>query len=747
MDINTLERPQWFNPAFPYLGLMEREVPTGGPLFSVLSISPTHMPVVQVQGEWTMKPEVRMAWHQLDESLSELIYRLRKVTPELQRILPRYSTKTLGKWRFTDPYNFLFPSATGYYHLYMRLLRSREWICNTILKTRLAFRPLIALAKYAILLNLELVVNAKTGLEEPMWKSILRTKGFSSVWIDSADDALRVRRENCERPIGVFIHLSTHYKMLPLFRLASVPCWYQWNDFTRDWVYREKLVYIGDVEPNRLDVANARHPDRPRHFDPPKPSEKERGREKWGDTPETFLEKRKQVTDKRKATATATMLQSWSASAAVWNANPRPPYTHSSPPVFVWETIEDDHWVRKHMPRKLVIDYWDLWGYEQVVYNEVFREFDVCEMWGPDAVLSDDGSDGRRSPPVIDDSGDFFDQLAPSHDTSREHSESPPCTPPPVTTDWVRDSFVRDIAISDNLDVDLHILSPLELLESRFGFTFQIGFRRQEGDLNDRATESMLLNLGDPNFKINPGDMQAVHSFCQALLNYRGLHNFEHPTLWDLSLSASSVNPRRRWTLGNTVIDTLKIDIRRDTNDTIYYFLSLPENPQNWFLSVTSAVTVLQCLRFIRDHPELRSTVELTEILYLQGSHFKTLISVPSGSSSASRRDLAIRQRPCGWIPSAIDYLAYIADAEQLLRSPRGRAALLQGGIIWRLAVYILGVEGTDWYVGPEGTNFEGNICLDGQWYYDDELTEDELEIICGIYRVGTSEWYLHTFL
>ncbi|KAF8961303.1 hypothetical protein BDZ97DRAFT_1592947, partial [Flammula alnicola] len=102
------------------------------------------------------------------------------------------------------------------------------------------------------------------------------------------------------------------------------------------------------------------------------------------------------------------------------------------------------------------------------------------------------------------------------------------------------------------------------------------------------------------------------------------------------------------------------------------------------------------------------------------------------------------------------DYEAYVVRRDAFLCSARGRAALLKGGIVWRLAVEALGfdvvfdgpsneaqVHGRGFRFGDDGTSF----C-------DDDLSEDELDLISGIYhchtgvkkQIAKKSWFpLHT--
>ncbi|KAG2361871.1 hypothetical protein BDR07DRAFT_1286038, partial [Suillus spraguei] len=91
--------------------------------------------------------------------------------------------------------------------------------------------------------------------------------------------------------------------------------------------------------------------------------------------------------------------------------------------------------------------------------------------------------------------------------------------------------------------------------------------------------------------------------------------------------------------------------------------------------------------------------------------------------------------------PVFADYIVYEQHRHEFLNQPRARAALLHGGLIWRLALHSLGfdvlpsvLDGISREVVPFGLMLD----INGQTYFDDELSEEEIDFMCGTY-------YLHT--
>ncbi|KAJ7848209.1 hypothetical protein B0H13DRAFT_1730038 [Mycena leptocephala] len=121
---------------------------------------------------------------------------------------------------------------------------------------------------------------------------------------------------------------------------------------------------------------------------------------------------------------------------------------------------------------------------------------------------------------------------------------------------------------------------------------------------------------------------------------------------------------------------------------------------------------------------------------------------VPLPPPRASYTGLGYR-RP-KYKPTPVDHGVYMMLRNRFLASPRGRTALFVGGIVAHLARLVVDQELAS--LGPTSEVFRTGIRLwDGQSsaaYWDDALTEQEIDLICGVYEIGTGapETYLSTF-
>lgn len=188
----------------------------------------------------------------------------------------------------------------------------------------------------------------------------------------------------------------------------------------------------------------------------------------------------------------------------------------------------------------------------------------------------------------------------------------------------------------------------------------------------------------------------------------------------------------------------------RTGNHEHFYKLSkeIVDQPQaSWMLWLTTATDLFHCVRRMHN----KSIIMIARFLVGQGIAFSTRIRIPSTKKFA-RVPPAFRHPDyqqfifvrLGLIEHTLftwaDYLCYERRRISILNKPHCRAALLMGGIIWRLAYDHLSVDSA--LSGPSN-----NVLVYGQGsrieeYWDDGMTADELDIICGLYICHTGEFY-----
>lgn len=101
------------------------------------------------------------------------------------------------------------------------------------------------------------------------------------------------------------------------------------------------------------------------------------------------------------------------------------------------------------------------------------------------------------------------------------------------------------------------------------------------------------------------------------------------------------------------------------------------------------------------------------------------------------------RNHPVGHVFTLRDYPAYLDDCDTILHHRRSRAALLQGGYTWRVAISTVHLDNV--LSGPSGSSMNEDevfsVTLDnGKKYIDDALTDYEVTLLCGSYNCATGK-------
>jgi hypothetical protein len=188
----------------------------------------------------------------------------------------------------------------------------------------------------------------------------------------------------------------------------------------------------------------------------------------------------------------------------------------------------------------------------------------------------------------------------------------------------------------------------------------------------------------------------------------------------------------------NLKASPMAIDHRRFDGE-VYYLLWPKSSESTRVLALTSAVAVLQIVRLGLG----QDMEEVMESLLDHGITFNTLILRQHHPQPVPRpipQYSGLGYRPKNYVPDEVDYRAYELIRRRLLQSNCGRAALLMGGIVARLARDDVQKESV--YKGPSDSDGrDGVFFSDGQsTYWDNRLTDYEVDIICGVYCVDTGK-------
>jgi hypothetical protein len=240
---------------------------------------------------------------------------------------------------------------------------------------------------------------------------------------------------------------------------------------------------------------------------------------------------------------------------------------------------------------------------------------------------------------------------------------------------------------------------------------------------------------------------QPVRDFLHGLLaGRRGEDQFRLGPLWDISSTnpnrlqlpssqlPSSLNPSQTLRPLNSF---LIVRCQETGTRVLYYIESRDQEQQSPYqVVVEDAATALECYRRTWNTP-----VDVARCLVQSGKAFQTYVPKPPAPLYPMRRPyLSLGFRQAGYVFDTHDYRVFEDRLEQFFRLPHSRAALLSGGIVWRIAMEFIypGLV----LMGPsENVAHFGDVVQtpDGP-IVDNNLTQEELNLICGVYEVYTGE-------
>ncbi|KAJ7672467.1 hypothetical protein DFH06DRAFT_979789 [Mycena polygramma] len=351
--------------------------------------------------------------------------------------------------------------------------------------------------------------------------------------------------------------------------------------------------------------------------------------------------------------------------------------------VYVWDK-SNGHYIRRAAGRSNYDDVWEEYGPDQRRYDSFHDEWDVCEQFGAPAEVEDwDGSDGYGG----EEDDDGLSEMLP-HDVVLAPSAA-------HTSEADLDRNFHLPFLPKN-----YLAIPAYKFQTRTRWTSFVFSLRIASERTRRLTSPVLLL----DFHQKDSELYsdwAVHVRTEVL------------------------------------------------NDQVYYVISEKEQQSHsLFIVVQSAANALETVR----QGWGPSITDVAENLLSRGVSFMTCcrstITSPAPLKPQLRSYSGLGYRPPNYKPDMRDYQAYVEIRQRFMSSPRGRAALLYGGIVGRLARSEASKE--EALRGPSDDALVEGICLwDGRSpfaYWDDCLTQQEIDLICGVYHVATGEFSLFFF-
>jgi hypothetical protein len=706
--LRTFQTPQWFSLEHPFLPYIAVHPRFSGSIFSRLRVFPDVAPVRRHQGKWWLSPDIVNTWMRLEQAL---------ILVKSCLIVDRGILSPL------DCEGCRLPSSYGFTagHTEERYLRA------AIRRSRDAFVTYSAYVSYIIAAHSGNSSEGGVLSTHPAWIKALCDKGIHPEWVT---DLRRSFVGDFSIPrVGAWAKVAEpgpgwDLELWSVAR-AGIPLCVRY-----DGNFHALARFKGYRKPTRDSIILPPPPAPEPSPSPLPPVKTHRVANGSGQRPDETMDeffKRREVEDQERMLAMNPESRGQYQSRKSWydelvkkrGGMPCPGRNSKSPSVFVWED-EEGFYVRQRVDRSSVADIWEYYKEAQRRYNAVRNEWDLAALldpdvepanpvdysefeseYEPDIALQD--SNVRRDVDASD-LGVIEKDMADIHGAVPSVEAGPSNQPNvvPESHEWPWEDLQQVLAFRYGFEVLATYQSPLPS-------PHHIRLSDAMGILAEMDTL--------PHPPVASRASQAIVDFIHCLL--AGCEALIPPGVWDLRDSS----PLRTMSM-------VSLDIKRHVNLDGCVFYSLAGTGAAYRIFVQSAADVLHSIRL-----QESNVVLVAQHLIERGVRFHTrrLGHAPAGSRSV-KPFVGLGSRPAQYRPTFWDYAGYRATRNAFLETPGGRASLLQGGIVARIAREVLPVEAGA--VGPSA-DAEHTGCyveIDGQFWWDDDLTEEQIGLIVGAY-------------
>jgi hypothetical protein len=749
----------WAQPDLPHLAFVLDPPPLEA---NQLLMRLNHLGIHRCPGGFALQDENRDSWQSLENCVTYCCNAL--------------FGEAMTKRRASFPLDFSSSTTKylPYQYGYRRIHRTYEIAYRCARKARFAFYLLFGLLSYAITLNQDFPGDRR-------WLSVLLEErhGVHPAWLNDIASSPIADFSGMFPRVGAFISPKVAPQLkssFPNMISGRCPIYIHWDH--PDWYGDKDSHQIKKYAPRKEDVLSAMRPityatlpsladfhtpeeidrmcsqETPTAFNdtakqperqPRRQLESQEGRpsgQLQGETMDQFFDRRDKRHARQIQNQTPKQKQQRESRSKAAENHPRPGKQGAA--VFVWD--DDDQpgvLVRRSICRGRVEDIFDTYGPSQRRYNPIDNEWDIYEGWDSFAISDADQQQD-------------YDDFADPTPVGPPPPTPPPTLPPspgslPAIALSTSPAAVGSVSFADDLQqvyassadpatglIDIEAFEELEdTIYYRYGFSWNI--EDDYSSINQAVTakdiDIIKKLLVDRHCSLRYGLHQPLTDFMQQLVHY-GQHKSQSislQSLWDLS----AANPNR---LPHGPNQFLRITPRDFGGRTLYFISSVHSAaPAIMQVAVDSAATALECYRRSWTTPD-----DVVRHLLETGKSFRTYIPRSPPPMLVRPTHVSLGYRDKNYIFDQMDYRAYEERRDLFFKQPHARAALLKGGIIWRLAMESIGPDVA--IMGPsEGAHHFGDIVgPDGHQITDDDLTIDELNLICGVYEVPTGNNFFY---
>lgn len=733
------QNPEWWTDAYGFLSFIPNIPSFEGYAFGHLRDYLNN--IEEVDAPWGTGYQLEQskcsAWRYLEDVLIIILHLLKeKFILRLKPYFLPHSPSRLG-------FDQVFFSARGARY---RIGRARDW-----------FIVWIGLLSFYI----ACIEGAPNPLQVPDWFNFLASeKEVDQLWLSGLYDVVMSAFWKRTRRTGSFVDLTNERgegtSIAKWLCVWDVPVWYRWSAVEQGQSWRDAFRYF-QPPPEHLQNATTiiyrspsplspppaawegqlpSSPNIPRDIESAKLRDLEfkRAREAYlASKPwEPFFAARKIINDQVLANETPQNRE------LRLNRERVPP--KASAEVFVWEwSIEEDMClVRTRVPKKERTDQIEDQKESQARYDSVQNEWDLCEYFaapretGYGFVGDDDSDDDGDFGPDFEDHPSTSQSYDDSSDSQQNRAEEFVARRVKVHAGVV--PLPAPLLSDDENGLNLipsQVVDIVAYLSAHYGYRPPIALPPNPSIPDKARWNDLVKTVGLRAKDSNPPPVNFGLS-CFDFLQGLQMTNGPPPLIYDLKPHCP------------IALDVAALRLLFEKVGDLFFLRGsrLKLEPQApWTIALTTARDAVKVFRLLAN-PGKHSSVSLAHYLLEMGMTFFTLLPLqcqPSIQLQAHRNVVPIRAP--GYVFEKRDYDIYIQHRRRLLSSSRGRAALLAGGLLSRLAREHIGIDSACFGPSPAvtehhlGCHFTAD---DGTVYWDDMLTEEEMDVICGFHMCYT---------
>jgi len=725
LDIANFSRPRWFVRAVQYAAFFPME-----PIFTDFIFAPLLRATpryIRADGDaYIFDPRERDDWLLLDNCIYQVACIL-KVHYEAPMVYPN------------NPWTFGYLRSHPTFGAVRTCLRkSHDW-----------FVVWMGVISYLVA-HAETVASSNDSGESHVheWLGVLQDEGhkcgLSAAWLDSLMLSTACSFSSKTPRAGVFLYMPpvTHQPAPEWYVKYHVPVWYPWSSSQTSnkklnryappthllqemhtFIMRSPTVVHPSVDENlpAQDLIARRSPSLPSE------------RARYGMTPRMLA-----FFNARVASNTQKSLNEKSKDTQARlsrTACPPPVSKNGKARLFVWRSEHNGEYTREEIASSLREDTMAMYSSLQTRYDPFTNQYDCCDDWGPCPEGSDDGSEmGNNTPYPGDESAadEVYSRL--DHIDRNLQFEEAHWEPqaPPIHSDVPADTSIQEEGV---------VVLETQLRKSMWlWYGYMPAAPVAAGPtVPQRERIQWCIAFGWPYAKVKHcDDLFFARPYVTAAVQFLRRLSTDptcvDPQEWDLNRYCPvSVVNRPRFSM---------IKTWKSTNDeTLYVFDLGSSRTVRWNIALKTASEAIVVCR-LTDNLDER---EIAQLLVDYGIPFHTL--QPSSSilraGNVYRPSMDIPIRSKGYIFLVEDYVSYRNRCNSILRHPRGRAALMSGTYVGRVAQNVVPLEWV--FDGPSGWSLAAEDMIivhdeSGNEYIDDRLTENEKLVYTGCYRGRTGK-------